>query len=336
MGGSVPYACSKSPVQVGCPGAACQFATITAGASHTCALDKSQDVWCWGDNFVKQLGLGAMVYAGGPTPMKVTGGLKFTEVSAGRYFTCALSTTQDIYCWGDNSMAAVGSTVSSSLSSPTKVNLTGKFKAIVSGGDHACAVDTAGLMYCWGLNNLAQLNGSTSSTGVPSCSNCSATPQLVQGPSLPSMAGKVVDLPAAGSGFTCARVTTGETICWGSLNKGQGGGLPATPAIQWLNAGWDHVCFLASGAGSCWGFNNNGQLGNGQFTPINPNVPLSLTPVAVLQPPLGFSKIDGGIAFTCGISASKDDVYCWGINGYGQLGDGTTTARNQPVKIVFP
>lgn len=317
-----------------CSGASCTFTTISAGASHTCALDRNQEIWCWGDNSADQLGQGPGSTAHGTTPVKVMGGLKFTDVSAGRYFTCGLTTTQDVYCWGDNTLAAVGAASGLTVPSPSKVALAGKFTAIFSGADHACAVDTAGLMLCWGLNNLNQLNTQVATTTPSWCGNCSTIPMQVQS-GVPAMQGKIAKTPLAGNGYTCAVVTTGETICWGSIYKANAGGLPASTPVQWLSAGWDHVCFITGGAGRCWGFNNNGRLGNGQFTPVNPNAPLSLTPVNVQTPPPGFFRIDGGTAFTCGISSDKEKVYCWGINGYGQLGDGTLTARNAPTRIVF-
>ncbi|MCH8254525.1 MAG: hypothetical protein IID06_04175, partial [Gemmatimonadetes bacterium] len=47
---------------------------------------------------------------------------------------------------------------------------------------------------------------------------------------------------------------------------------------------------------------------------------------------VAFASIDAGILHTCAISFSGS-VYCWGFNGTGQLGDGTTTLSTVPVKV---
>ena len=42
-----------------------------------------------------------------------------------------------------------------------------------------------------------------------------------------------------------------------------------------------------------------------------------------------------GSVHTCALLGGGEAL-CWGHNGYGQLGDGTTTNRDTPVPVVFP
>ena len=91
-------------------------------------------------------------------------------------------------------------------------------------------------------------------------------------------------------------------------------------------AGETHTCLLTGdGAVWCWGANSYGQLGDGTRT--NRRVP-----VAVIGLTSGVQAIAVGGHHTCALTAGGE-VRCWGRNNYGQLGDGTTYLRTQPVPV---
>ena len=93
-----------------------------------------------------------------------------------------------------------------------------------------------------------------------------------------------------------------------------------------IAAGQWHACALTSGGGVyCWGSNDSGQLGDGTTTQ-------RLTPVAVSGLPSGVVSIAAGQYHTC-VLTSGGAVWCWGSNGWGQLGDGTMTNRSTPVPV---
>src|SRR6185437_2897758 len=85
------------------------------------------------------------------------------------------------------------------------------------------------------------------------------------------------------------------------------------------------------GAGYCWGDNNQGQLGNGTTT-------TEKSPTAV-SGSLTFSSISTsadnafGVASACGVTTPSDTAYCWGYNGYGELGNNSTTSSKTPVAV---
>ena len=92
-----------------------------------------------------------------------------------------------------------------------------------------------------------------------------------------------------------------------------------------ISGGASHTCAVVSGEARCWGANDKGQLGRdipatGSFIP---------TPPAGLPPGGIVSHIAAGAAHSCAIV--DGNVWCWGDNGSGQLGNGMTAASTAGV-----
>jgi alpha-tubulin suppressor-like RCC1 family protein len=98
-----------------------------------------------------------------------------------------------------------------------------------------------------------------------------------------------------------------------------------------ITAGDNHTCAVENdGDVYCWGQNNHGQFGNG--TTISTS-----TPSKVLFPDAAapVTAITGSAYHTCAV-LTDGTVYCWGYNGNGQLGNGTTTANATPALATLP
>src|SRR5213593_1106871 len=221
--------------------------------------------------------------------------------------------------------------LSGATSTPFAVTLT--FAAVTASGLHTCGLTiVTGAAYCWGANGSGQLGDGTMMNR--------SRPVLVQAPPGVSFAAVT-----GGAAHTCGLATglSAAAYCWGGNGSGQLGDgtktnqsspvLVQTPAgvtFAAVTAGAAHTCGVtAAGAAYCWGDNGFGQLGDGTTTS-------QLTPVPVQAPAgVSFAAVTAGAAHTCGVTAAGA-AYCWGDNGFGQLGDGTTTSQSSPVLVQAP
>jgi alpha-tubulin suppressor-like RCC1 family protein len=109
--------------------------------------------------------------------------------------------------------------------------------------------------------------------------------------------------------------------------------LSPTPVAGLTNAvavvaGGAHSCaLLVDGTARCWGASFGGQLGNGDV-----NTP-ALTPVAVTGL-AGIAQLVAKGANTCAVTTTGE-AWCWGDNGYGQLGVGTTSSHATPTRVAW-
>lgn len=265
---------------------------------------------------------------------------QWRQVVVGQHFTCAVSDTKRVYCWGSNSVGqiarALGTQVSGSGSvietgsatafypQPMLVTaLVGDVESVTAGTAHACARMATGDVFCWGKNDVGQA-GTDSSTSV--------APTKVQ---LPESATAVI----AGGRTTCAIGTSGSLYCWGSNTFGQLGigttvdthtpqavsGL--TNGVTSVSVGVTHVCAIKSGTLRCWGEGARGALGRGDTV-------TALAPETVTLPS-AVASVSAGNANTCA-RLGTNTTYCWGYNATGALSLGTQTQTETPTIAVGP
>ena len=249
----------------------------------------------------------------------------FTKIATGAT-TCALTSSGAAYCWGQGAYGKLGNGTTTDSNVPVAVTMpTGvTFSAISVADEQSCALSTTGSAYCWGNNWRWQLGNGTNTA--------SKVPVAVTMP-----AGVTFTAIVSGSEFNCALATTSTIYCWGdapnSLSYTPAAvNMPTGVSVTAISAQDFNICALtASGAAYCWGNNDKGQIGDGTTTN-------SFTPVAVTMPTgVSFKEIQTSNRNTCAITTTNT-AYCWGYNGFGQIGNGTTTNTNRttPVAVTMP
>jgi hypothetical protein len=189
---------------------------IAAGAVHSCALMASGGLLCWGDNEYGQIGDGTTAYTR-PTPTAVSGlSSGVTAITAGYYYTCAITSGGAAFCWGDNIFGQLGDGSGAPYRvTPRAVSeLAGGVTAITAGDYTTCALKTSGAALCWGYNVYGEVGDGTT-TRRP-------TPTAVAGLSggVAAIASAHVDLWNS-RGHGCALTTSGDALCWGYNASGQ-------------------------------------------------------------------------------------------------------------------
>jgi alpha-tubulin suppressor-like RCC1 family protein len=302
------------------------FSALSVGVLHTCGLTTGGAAYCWGSDQFGQLGDGT---PGGlqQVPGLVSGGLSFTDLTAGANHTCGVTSNGTAYCWGDNVYGVLGDSTQIDRPVPTTVFGGITFTTLSAGtGNQTCGVAIDGAAYCWGRNNFRALGDSTTATQR-------WAPTAVAG-------GLTFVDVSTGYSQTCGLASSGEAYCWGLNSNGQlgdgsttnrsypslvSGGLNFT-SVQTGHARFSSMAcgLVSSGMAYCWGSNQNGQLGDGSNT--------SRTAPTAVAAGITFVSVSPGGPHTCG-RASDGLVYCWGLNTYGQLGDATATNRLTPTPV---
>jgi alpha-tubulin suppressor-like RCC1 family protein len=317
---------SNQPVQVA--GAGSDLQAISAGEYHSCGLDRSGGVHCWGQNEYGQLGNG--LSGGGDIsdiPVAVIGlesGVR--QVSAGGTHTCAVSQSGAAQCWGRNEDGQLGDSSFSLRSLPVGVTGLGSGVAFINSGYlHTCAVTNAGEGLCWGYDAFGQLgnSGDFSDSNVPV--------------SITGLDAGVRDI-SANDNHTCAMLSGGGMQCWGLNSAGQLGTgnfeqKSAPVNVQGLNglvtvvAGDIHACAINTNGGlQCWGDNVSGQLGNEDTEDSD-------VPVLAAGFHSGIRAMAGGADSTCVIT-DEGAALCWGDNTNGKLGNSSTLPSPTPVAVA--
>src|SRR3990167_799174 len=319
---------------------------ISGGAWHTCGLKTDKTAYCWGSNGFGQLGDNSIIDKLTPVQVLGVGGAgnlaNVSQITSGGNHTCAITANGSAYCWGYNGFGQLGDNSTINRYTPVQVKGVGgagnlaNVSQITSGGNHTCAITANGSAYCWGYNGFGQLGDNSTINRY--------TPVQVKGV---GGAGNLANVSQITTGInhTCAVKTDGLAYCWGFNGFGQLGDnstVDKLTPVQVLNlvgisriinvAGISYSCAITtSGSAYCWGSNAAGQLGDNSI--IDKLTPVQVLGVGGVGNLANVSQISGGAFHTCAIITSGL-AYCWGGNGNGQLGDGTTNGALTPVRIL--
>lgn len=320
---------------------------VSAGTSHSCAIDGSGSLFCWGSNLLGRLGNGSPQDQMSPTPVEPAG--QWRSVTAGHMHTCGVQKDGSLWCWGFVNEGLLGIvTPEDSVSTPQQIGQDTDWATVQTGYAHTCGLKTDGTLWCWGNNfSGATGHGATERVHSPrivgenrrwtkfSVAGNSTCATRVDGELLcwgyrsgdgymldPKAWGTYSDWTQLGIGadLSCGVREGGSLWCWGGVNERAIIEIDAGP-WQSASAGINHACAMrAEGDVACFGSGQFGKLGNGLEDD-------SGLPVSIGQ----FDEISLGANHGCGLRGEQ--VFCWGYNDHGQVGSGLSGFTFDPEQV---
>jgi len=336
-----------------------KYASVSMGGYFSSALTTLNKYLSWGNNNVGQLGDGTNSlrsapvrlilprYTVMPNGLPVTEKISFTAL--GQLHSHFVTENSRVFSTGYNSYGQLGDGTSTLRYLP--VEITANFglnqdETIIyldCGMNFSFALTSEGRVFSWGYNNFGQLgDGSTSIKYTPN----EITSQF--GLSV----GETIIMIKAGGNFSLALTSSGRIFSWGYNYEGQLGNgtssasnpnpIPSEITLNFNLSEGETITFIEVGGASsyamtsnnrifAWGANYYGQLGTGTTT--NSWIPLDITSNITVLPGESITTFKSGTAHVA-VLMSSSRIYTFGYNGYGALGDGTTTNRYSPIEIT--
>lgn len=314
---------------------------VAAGGYFACARTVST-VQCWGHHRFGQLGDGRDAVFDRPADTPGASGLQsgVAKVYARAENSCAVLAGGAMQCWGANHFGAVGDGTLVVRTAPVTVPNVANVQSAATGYQHACARLGDGTARCWGYGGLGGLGNGTFTDALFATT-------VLDSAGVSPLTG-ITDISVGGSHACALRSDTGVK-CWGNRSFGRIGdgqvtpvaalpvdvlaspGGPALLGFASVSLGQNHSCGrTTSGGVKCWGRNANGRLGDN--TTVQRSIPVDVLDNAGVAPLANIAAVSAGANHTCALTTAGT-VKCWGLNGDGQLGNGTLLDSLRPVDV---
>jgi alpha-tubulin suppressor-like RCC1 family protein len=295
-----------------------------------CGIQTDATGWCWAWNDEGQVGDGTI--SDNPTPHQVPG--SWTSLETNLRVTCGIQADKSGWCWGATSTGGVGDGQEGYDPSypyrTTPYELPGTWLTLRPGLDNVgptCGIQTDHTGWCWGPD----FEGAVGDGGT-------APEQIRRTPyRLPGLWSSLEN----GGDTTCGIGLDSTGWCWGlngdgEVGNGSGAGVVSSPSQlpglwRTLKPGVGGTCGIQiDDTAWCWGSNEHGEAGdltgNDQLTPQ--------------QLPGRWRTLVSSVSHSvfakdhtrCGVQLDGTG-WCWGLNNFGQLGDGTTQDQGTPVQV---
>ncbi|MCA8838163.1 MAG: hypothetical protein K8963_09965, partial [Proteobacteria bacterium] len=210
-------AITNLPIRVG---DVANWAQVSAGNEHTCAVNTTGELYCWGRGTDSRLGLGSGLAASTRrTPVRVGTATDWIQTIAGFSHTCAIKDTGQLFCWGAGGNGRLGQISTNTQFIPARTSTDADWSQAGAGEAHTCAIKDTGQLFCWGAGGNGRLgldddDDRTSPVAVTTAPTQSAAPILAS-----------IDLTggSAPARFNNGMISAGQT----------------TPPIIFVNSGGD-------------------------------------------------------------------------------------------------
>jgi len=291
---------------------------IAAGNGHSLALRSDGTVWAWGANSHGQLGNDSTTPRDVPVQVHNLAGV--VAIAAGHTHSLALASDGTVWAWGNNYAGKLGDNTTTERHEPVQVHGLTQVVALAGGHQHSFALKSDGTVWAWGWNTTGQLgDDSTTERHEP-----------VQ---VHSLTGATAIAAGYGHGLAIgvagAPTPHAPTGLWAS-----DGTFPSKVRVTWDPSPgatsydvWRHTsprAGLASRVASTLSGTSydDASAAVGTIYTYWVSANTAAGPSLVSWPDSGYAS-----------PAATGTVWTWGRNIYGELGDNSTTMRNEPVAM---
>lgn len=338
--------------------------SITAGPGNSLAIHNDGTVWAWGTNRAGQLGNGNTISSSLPRQVRgfageeYLSGVKSVSLSSFIYdyvgYVVALRSDGAILAWGSNQYGQLGDGTFDSSLEPLRVisgsgdGILSGIEQVAAGAEHTLALKEDGTVWAWG-------SGESGALGDQSIVDATFPVQVKDSQGT----GYLSDIVAiaAGNLFSLALSNNGTVWAWGNNRDGQLGNNTTSSAntlpvqvkspsavgvlenVVSISAGGRNntnptgssLALAADGTVWAWGGNNYGQLGND--TQSSSSLPVQVKNMTGDGYLSGITSISMGVGHALALG-EDGTVWAWGDNTNRQIGDGTSTRRSLPVRVL--
>ncbi len=300
-----------------------QSSIISAGFNHTLVICEHKDVWAVGLNGNGQLGDSTTTDR--IIPVKVKGLSNIIAVAGGGQHSLALRSDSTVWAWGNNGSGQLGDSTYTDRHVPVRIWTLKSIIAIATGDGFSIALDKNGKVWTWGINTYGSLgDGGYTTRNYPTTVSLLSSYKMI----------------AIGAGYNHGVAIRNDSVPygWGLNSNGQLG--QGTNSLHdkpeqiksafktiMFDGGWQHSIMIKYDS-TVWGMGagSRGQLGNSTGNQIK--YPIKVSNITKIAAAGAGTAWDHSIAL-----GANGLVYTWGYNGYGELGDSTTTIEYAPIQV---
>lgn len=320
---------------------------ISAGVEFSVALDDFNRVWTWGENNVGQLGDGTVVSKNIPinisdSPYNKFNNKQIIDIECGESHCIALDVDGNVWTWGGNSLGQLGDNTNSVFNN-NPVQITSFVNKIVkianiTLSNHSSVIDNQGDLWSWGSNEYGQIGNGTAQNKIISPIKITNNNTF--------NGNKIVDVSLSVS-HTLFIDTEEKLWSSGRNNSGQlgtGNNQNYLSPINIANTNFNNkglvnircgvnysMAIDQDGSLWVWGANEHGQLGDSTTASLNLPKNISVAPQNRFN---GNPIVNVSCGFKNTFTIDKlNNLWSWGDNEYGQLGDNTVVSKIVPTIV---